>query len=132
MIGSLGRVSASRLWLGSVLQSLAPARPEYGSDRTFGRVSTAVSHRADLRWSGLARLVVTQRRHGSEGTHSRIGGRCLRPIGGVEPVYSGDRRTPPHAAACRSTTVLVDIMARRPAGCAPTRPDPDQRRLILS
>jgi hypothetical protein len=47
------------LWLISALQNAASARPEFGSDQTFGRASTAIGRRADLRWAGLDRLVVT-------------------------------------------------------------------------
>jgi hypothetical protein len=42
------------LWLPvmlrSAVQSWVSARPESGSERTFGRVSTAISHLAALAW----------------------------------------------------------------------------------
>jgi hypothetical protein len=46
-------------WLGPALQRLAFARPNYGSNRTFGGVSTAVGRRADLLRAGLDRPLVT-------------------------------------------------------------------------
>jgi hypothetical protein len=46
-------------WLISTLQSLAAARLEYGTNRTFGDVSAAVGRRADVPSAGLDRLVVT-------------------------------------------------------------------------
>jgi Resolvase, N terminal domain len=43
--------------------STASARLKWGSDQTYGRVSTAVGRRADLPCAGPHRLVVTRRRH---------------------------------------------------------------------
>jgi hypothetical protein len=57
-------------WLSAALQSLAPARPEHGSDRTFGLVSTAVGHRADLPWAGLERPVATPLQTFANGRYS--------------------------------------------------------------
>ena len=48
---------------GLCLHGLASARPECGSDQTFGPVSTAVGRRADLPRAGLDRLVVTRSGH---------------------------------------------------------------------
>jgi hypothetical protein len=42
--------------LSSTVQNLASPGPEYGSDRTFGCVSTAVGRRAEVPWAGLYRL----------------------------------------------------------------------------
>jgi hypothetical protein len=46
--------------LSSTPWSLASARPEYGSDRTFGHVATAVGRRAELPWAALYRPVATR------------------------------------------------------------------------
>ena len=49
--GKMVRATQVCLWLEAALRSLASARPQHGSDRTFGRVSTAVGRRADLPWA---------------------------------------------------------------------------------
>jgi hypothetical protein len=41
--------------LDSALQSLVSARPEYGSELTYGRVSTALNQRAGCHWAGVGR-----------------------------------------------------------------------------
>jgi hypothetical protein len=53
------RVGEVSSWLLSALHGLASARRQHRSDRTFGRVWTAVSRRADLRWGRFDRPVVT-------------------------------------------------------------------------
>jgi hypothetical protein len=47
-------------WLSFTVQNLASPEPEYGSDRTFGCVSTTVGRRADLPWAGVDGPVVTE------------------------------------------------------------------------
>jgi hypothetical protein len=49
-----------RSWLRAALQSLASARPDYGSDRTFDRFSTAPGRKADLPSTSADRPLVTR------------------------------------------------------------------------
>lgn len=57
-----GELTHDRLWLDSALQSLPSARLKYGTNRTFGRVSAALGHRADMTRVGHDRPVVDPER----------------------------------------------------------------------